>query len=226
MPGRSRPRSGKTEPLGGQGGHLPDRLLEGEDPELADVDAEVARERAPASRVGLLADEDAVAAGHVRRVGHDRPDVLLVADVGDRARRRADRRRRARRRGRSVASPRPRPPRQRSAHEAAVLASSRTPEISMRDQSSGPAVEAVGARLLHLHPDALAQRRVGEARDRRVGPAGMHPARRIGVQCGRAGEVRVRVQRDVDALLARGVDHREQLRRAAPVHGKPRWAWA
>ncbi len=90
----------------------------------------------------------------------------------------------------------------------------------MRDQSIGTSWNAVRAGLLELDPDPLAQLRIAQSGDRRGGASGVHPAGEVGVEVRRAGEVRVRVQRDVDPVGAGLVDHREQLRRATPVDGE------
>ena len=74
-------------------------------------------------------------------------------------------------------------------------------------------MEAVGALVLDLDAQALAQRRVAQPLDRRLAAADVHPARQERVQVRGAGEVRIRVERDLDPVVPRAVDHREQLRR-------------
>ncbi len=83
MPGRSRPRSAKPSRCAGSDVIFRTACSQREDPELAHVDREVARERAPAARVRPVADEDPVAADRVRPVRHRRAHVLLVARVRD-----------------------------------------------------------------------------------------------------------------------------------------------
>jgi len=60
-------------------------------------------------------------------------------------------------------------------------------------------VVPVAADVLELVAEPLAERRVAEPRDRRVGAARHRPARQERVQVRGAGQVRVRVERDLDA---------------------------
>ena len=91
-----------------------------------------------------------------------------------------------------------------------------------RDQRpvDGPAVQAVRAGLLELDADALAERRVPQPCDGGVGAAVVHPARAYVWSSCHAGQIRVGVHRHVEPLGAGGVDHRQQLRRPALVHGE------
>ena len=68
---------------------MADRLLEREDAELARVMSEVARERSPTTWMRTAANQNAVAASRMRRVLHDRPDVLFVANLVQRRRHQA-----------------------------------------------------------------------------------------------------------------------------------------
>ncbi len=81
-------------------------------------------------------------------------------------------------------------------------------------------VEAVGPRLLELDAQALAQVGVAEPRDDRLRPAGVHPTWQQRVQVRGTREIGIRVERDVDSVVTRPVDQREQLARAPAIAGE------
>ena len=195
---------GKAEPLRRQRRHLA-HALPGEDPELAHVDGEVARERAPAARVRPVADEDPVAAGGVRRVRHRRPHVLLVAEWCTSAERR----------GSASASS--------SQTKSIGALARRAPRLGDRASvDARPLTSPSGSRGSRRSPRPRSRRaaaragRVAQPLERRRAAADVHPARQERVQVRGAGEVRIGVERDLDPVVARLVDHREQLAGARP----------
>ena len=78
-------------------------------------------------------------------------------------------------------------------------------------------VEAVGAGL-HVAADPRARLRVPEPGERGLAAAGVRPRGQRGVEVRHAGEVGIRVERDLEASRPRLVDEREHLGGAAPVH--------
>jgi hypothetical protein len=133
--------------------------------------------------VRRVADEDPVAPDHVARVPHDRPHVLLVADVHEAA---------------DVEPPFD----QRVAEpvhgipSAGLLGDAASVHDDERPVHRDTVVP-VRARHLQLSPHSLAHRRVAQPLERRRRAALVHPAREQRVERRRAREVRVRVERDV-----------------------------
>ena len=73
----------QSEAAGGVSGQVLHRLLERPGAGLADMMTQVTGEAAPAARVRTTADEDAVAAGHHRRMPDQLLYVLLAAALDD-----------------------------------------------------------------------------------------------------------------------------------------------
>ena len=158
---------GQPQPGGGARGEVRDALLQGEHAQLPHVAAEILREGAVRARVRLVALEDAVAAAGVDAVPHDRPDVLLVADVLEdrRAEPVLDQQAAGGGPGRLAALGRrlPRP----SCRRGRASAGSLTPEISMVSHSMGTPWQPSGALDLHV--------RAGSARPSSSSAAGRGP---------------------------------------------------
>ena len=172
---------GEAEALRGQRGHVAHALRQAEHAELAHVDGEVARERPPAARVRPLADEDAVAAGGVAR------GAASIARTFSSLPKCTSAEAESPRVGAALAVDVDRP---------LALARREVGDRHAVEHDRVPldrhVVEAVGARLLELDAQALAQVGVAQPRDRRLGPAGVRPAGQQRVQVRGAREIRDR----------------------------------
>lgn len=169
------------------------------------VAAEVVRERAVRARVRLEALEDAVAAARVHRVLHDRPDVLLVADVLED------------RRAQLVVDEQTARghPRRLAAHVGRLLDrladTGREPRVGHAGDLDGVpldghTVAAVRPDDLHVVADLLGGRVVLQPLHDLVGAALAGPARQHRDERRAARRVRVRVERDVGAVGERRVE--------------------
>ena len=198
QPGRRRPRSAKPEALRGSEVIL-GRLLPAEDAELAHVDARGSAGTCP-RRAGAAASPTrmpslpAVCAGccMIVRTFSSLPKWTIETPRSSR--------RGARSRSRSAARPRRRGLGDDLADEA--RGSARAPAITIADQSTGtpwkPSEPVSSSSTRSRSRSAGSRRRARVAAGRRRAPS---RAGRVEVR--RAGEVRVGVERDVDAVGAR-----------------------
>ena len=186
------PAVDQVQPGGRPPGQVVDAVLQTEHPELADVVTEIARERPPGPRVRLLPHQDRVGTAGVRGVPHDRPDVLLVADVLQ------DRGRQPIAAAAGPRTPRSAPIRDSAASCAIVRptapdsAGSPTPLISIVVQSTGQPWQPFAALDLQRVRDPRPVARVRQPFHDQVRTTDGRPARQQRHQGGRSGQVRDR----------------------------------